>query len=107
MSWAWLVGAILCEVAGTTSMKQSEGFKHGGATLLMFFFYGLSLSAMSMALKEIPVSVAYAIWSGLGTALIAAIGIFWYREAATAIKLASLSLIIMGVAGLHLSSGGH
>ena len=62
---------------------------------------------MSMALKEIPVSVAYAVWSGLGTALIAAIGILWYREATTAIKLVSLSLIIMGVAGLHLSGGGH
>ena len=55
----------------------------------------------------IGVGVAYAIWSGLGTALIAAIGIFAFREPVTALKLFSIALIIAGVVGLNLGGGGH
>jgi small multidrug resistance pump len=57
---------------------------------------------MSLALKKLDVSITYAIWSGVGTALIAAIGIFYFKEPATAIKIGSIALIVIGVVGLAL-----
>ncbi len=106
MSWLYLALAILLEVAGTTSMKLSEGFTRLVPTVLLVVFYALSFSLMTLALKRIDVSIAYAIWSGVGTALIAGIGIIWFREPATVVKMVSLGLIIAGVVGLNLS-GAH
>ena len=107
MSWAYLVLAILFEVFGTTSMKLSEGFTKWLPSIVMFALYALSLAAMNMAIKEIEVSVAYAVWSGIGTAMIGAIGILWFREPLTAVKVVSTLLIIIGVAGLNLRGGVH
>jgi small multidrug resistance pump len=107
MSWLYLVLAIVLEVSGTISMKLSQGFTKILPSVLMFLFYGLSLSALTLALKKIDVSVAYAVWSGLGTALIASVGVLWLREPLNALKIISLLLIIMGVIGLNLSGGVH
>jgi small multidrug resistance pump len=107
MSWLYLVLAIMLEVSGTTSMKLSQGFTKILPSALMFLFYGLSLSALTLALKKIDVSVAYAVWSGLGTALIASVGVLWFREPLNALKVISLLLIIMGVIGLNLGGGIH
>jgi small multidrug resistance pump len=105
MSWLYLVLAIMLEVSGTTSMKLSQGFTKILPSVLMFLCYGLSLSALTLALKKIDVSVAYAVWSGLGTALIASVGVLWFREPLNALKIISLLLIIMGVIGLNLGGG--
>ena len=107
MTWLYLVLAILLEVSGTTCMKLSEGFTRMVPSILLVVFYTLSFGMLTLALKKIDVSVAYAIWSGVGTALIASIGVLWFREPATAMKLISLGLIIMGVVGLNLSGGAH
>lgn len=107
MSWIYLVVAVLLEVSGTTCMKLSEGFTRIVPSIAMFVFYGLSLGSLTMALRELRVSVAYAVWSGLGTAAIAAIGIFWFKEPVTATKVGSLVLIIVGVVGLNLAGSGH
>jgi len=107
MSWLYLVLAIVLEVSGTTSMKWSRGFTQTLPSVLMFLFYGLSLSALTLALKTIDISVAYAIWSGLGTALIASVGVLWLKEPLNTLKIASLMLIIIGVIGLHLSGWEH
>ncbi len=107
MSWLYLIMAIVLEVSGTTSMKLSQGFTKLLPSLVMFFCYGLSLSALTLALKRIDVSVAYAVWSGLGTALIASIGVLWFREPLNTLKVLSLMLIIIGVIGLNLSGGAH
>ena len=107
MSWLYLVWAIVLEVSGTTSMKLSQGFTKLLPSVLTFVFYGLSLSALTLALKNIDVSVAYAVWSGLGTAMIASIGVLWLKEPLTTLKVVSLTLIIIGVIGLNLSGGVH
>jgi small multidrug resistance pump len=107
MTWLYLVLAILLEVSGTTCMKLSEGFTKMVPSILLAVFYTLSLGMLTLALKKIDVSVAYAIWSGVGTALIATIGVLWFKEPATALKLISLGLIIIGVVGLNLSGGAH
>ncbi|MCD6298663.1 MAG: multidrug efflux SMR transporter [Deltaproteobacteria bacterium] len=103
--WLYLACAIALEVAGTTSMKMSEGFSKPIASVLIFVFYAASFVPLTFALKKIDVSIAYAVWSGVGTALITMIGIFYFRETASIVKLASIALIIIGVVGLNLSGG--
>jgi len=73
----------------------------------MFAFYALSFVFLTFVLKKINVSVAYAVWSGLGTALIAVIGVIWFKEPMHAIKIASIGLIILGVVGLNLVGEMH
>ena len=107
MTWLYLVLAIVFEVSGTTCMKLSEGLTKIVPSILLFVFYSLSFGALTLALKRIDVSVAYAVWSGVGTALIATIGVLWFKEPATVLKLISLGLIIIGVVGLNLSGGAH
>ncbi|MFO0945438.1 MAG: multidrug efflux SMR transporter [Planctomycetota bacterium] len=106
MCWLYLVIAVLLEVSGTTCMKLSEGFTRIGPSIAMFAFYILSLGSLTLALRELSVSVAYAVWSGLGTAAIACVGILWFKEPLTATKITSLAFIIAGVVGINLS-GGH
>ena len=107
MTWLYLAFAIVLEVSGTTCMKLSEGFTKTVPSILLFVFYTLSFGMLTLALKKIDVSVAYAVWSGVGTALIATIGVLWFKEPATAMKLISLGLIIIGVVGLNLTGGAH
>lgn len=103
LHWLYLLFAILFEVLGTTAMKLSEGFTKTMPSIAMVLFYILSLVMLTLTLKKIDVSIAYAIWSGLGTALIAGIGIVVFGESLTPLKLASIALIILGVVGLQLS----
>jgi small multidrug resistance pump len=100
--WLYLLIAILTEVVGTTLMKVSQGLTRLIPSVLMFLLYGISFVFMALALKKIEVSTAYAIWSGLGTALIATIGILWFRESFNIPKLVGLVLIIVGVILLNL-----
>ncbi len=102
-SWLYLAGAIILEIAGTTSMKLSEGFTRLVPSILIFVFYALSFFALTMTLKKIDLSVAYAIWAGVGTALIAMIGIVHFKEPLTLIKMVSIGMIIIGVVGLNLN----
>ena len=103
MHWIYLTIAILLVVSGTTCMKISDGCTKLTPTLFIFFFYGLSFTFLSLTLRVLPIAVTYAIWSALGTALITVIGVIWFNESISAIKLCFLLLIIIGVAGLHFS----
>ena len=105
--WFYLAGAIALEAAGTTSMKLSDGFTKLVPSILIFLFYAASFVALTFALKGIDVSLAYAIWSGIGTVIIATIGILYFQEPATALKFVSIGLIVVGVAGLKLSGVNH
>ncbi|MEH1938992.1 MAG: multidrug efflux SMR transporter [Nostoc sp.] len=102
-SWIYLIAAILFEVSGTTCMKLSQGFTKLVPSVLIVVFYGLCFTFLTFALKKLEVSVAYSVWAGLGTVLIAIIGIIWFRESATLIKLLSIALIIIGVIGINAS----
>jgi len=104
MPWILLFVAILLEVAGITSMKLSRGFAEMIPSIAVPVFYVLSAAAVILALKRLDLSVTYAIWSGVGTALAAMIGIAYFREPLTLIKLASLVLVILGVVGLSLAA---
>lgn len=105
MHWLWLAIAIVLEVCGTVSMKMSAGFTKLVPSVLMAVFYAACFSCMTVALKRIDVSVAYAVWSGMGTALIMAVGVMYFREPMTLLKAASTILIIAGVIGLNIGTG--
>ncbi|HEX7532139.1 MAG TPA: multidrug efflux SMR transporter [Methyloceanibacter sp.] len=104
MPWILLFVAILLEVAGITSMKLSRGFSEPLPSLAVPIFYVCSAAAVILALKKLDLSVTYAIWSGVGTALAAAIGIAYFREPVTVFRMASLALVIIGVIGLSLAA---
>ena len=103
MGWFLLALAIILEVAGTTCMKLSGGFKEILPTVLVFVFYSLSFTAFIYALKTIDLSITYAIWAGVGLALIAAIGILYFKEPLTVQRMVFIGLILIGVVGLSLS----
>jgi len=102
-SWLLLFLAIGLEVCGTTCMKLSEGFSRLTPSVLIFVFYGLSFALFTFALKHIDVSVAYAVWAGLGVMLMVAVGVVHFHEPVTAVRLVSMLLIVCGVVGLSAS----
>ena len=103
MSWLILFFAIVFEVAGTLTLKFTQGMTRLWPTVLMFAFYLASLFGLSMAVSRIPVGTAYAVWSGLGTLMVAVVGILWFKEQATVLRSVSMVLIVIGVAGLYLT----
>ena len=102
--WLALAGAIVLEIAGTVSIKLSHGFTRMLPSVLLFAFYGLSFGLMTIAVKKIDMSISYAIWSGVGTATIALIGVLAFRESLTAVQVVSIALIIAGVVGLRVGA---
>jgi len=107
MSWLFLTLAIVLEVCGTTCMKFSEGFSRLIPSILIFIFYGFSFAAFTLALKHIDLSFAYAVWAGLGVLLISTIGILYFKEPISALKIVSMIFIVAGVVGLYASRIGH
>ena len=103
-SWAVLSVAILFEVAGTTCMRLSESFSKLVPSVLIFVFYAISFALNTLVTRTLGLSIVYAVWSGVGTVLTAIIGYVYFKEPATALKMASAGLIVIGVWGLHAAS---
>jgi small multidrug resistance pump len=106
MAWLLLAIAIASEIVATTSLKQSEGFTKPLWSVVVVVGYGLSFFLMAQALKTIPVSVAYAVWSGAGTAVVAAIGMVFLGEPVSLMKVGGVALIVAGVVVLN-AGGAH
>jgi len=100
--WLILALGIIFEVLGTICMKLADGFQKLWPSVFVFVFYLMCLVCLIFVLKKMNVSVAYAIWAGLGTALIAVIGIVWFKEPISWVKIVSIILIVMGIVGLEL-----
>ena len=96
--------AIMFEVGGTTSMRLSEGFSRLTPSIMIFVFYAISFALNTMVIRTLGLSVVYAVWSGVGTVLTSIIGYLYFKEPASAIKLGSTALIVIGVLGLHSAS---
>ncbi|MEV6523002.1 multidrug efflux SMR transporter [Longispora sp. NPDC051575] len=107
MAYIMLALAIGCEIGATTALKYSEGFSRLFPTGLSMVLYLISFFFLSMALKGMPVSTAYAIWSGVGTAVIAAIGFTFMGEEVSLVKIGGIALIIGGVVLLNLGGAAH
>lgn len=107
MKWLLLTIGIVTEVSSVTCMKLSDGFTKWLPSVLTFIFMGISFAIFIFALKRFDLSFAYAIWAGLGIAVVSIIGIFYFKEPVTAIKIASIALIAVGVVGLNISDVIH
>lgn len=107
MKWVLLLTAILLEICGTTCMKLSLGMTRPAPTVAMFLLYMGSLGALALALKQWDISVAYAIWSGLGTAIIAVIGILIFNESYSLLKCTGIALVIVGIVMINMAGASH
>jgi small multidrug resistance pump len=103
IGWAYLLIAIATEVAGTVALRASDGFSRLWPSVGVVVGYGLSFVFLALTLRHLELSLAYAVWAGLGTAAIALIGIFFLDEGSDFLKLASIALIVVGVVGLNLA----
>lgn len=106
MPWLFLLAAIAAELVGTTLLKATDGFTRPGPTAACLLAYAISFLALSQAVRDLPVAVVYALWSGLGTAAVAVLGVLWLGEPLTALKAVGIGFIILGVVLVQLS-GGH
>lgn len=106
MAYVFLALAITAEVVGTSLLKYTDGFTRLWPTVGSLGMYGVAFALLAQSLKAIPVGVAYAMWSGLGTAAIVAIGAAFLGEPLTVSKVAGVSLVIAGVVILNLG-GAH
>ncbi|MET9430110.1 multidrug efflux SMR transporter [Streptomyces sp. NPDC003036] len=106
MGYGLLAAAIAAEVAGTTAMKYSEGFSRLWPSLGAVAGYLVAFALLAQTLKVIQVGTAYAIWAGVGTAAVAAIGMFFLGESTGLAKLAGIAFVIIGVVLLNLG-GAH
>lgn len=104
MHWFYLLAAILFEISGTTCMKLSVGFQKPLPSIGIFVFYAASIVSLTIAVKIIDISVAYAIWCAVGTAVIALIGVYFFGERMSMQRLLYLFLIVIGVVGLYMSA---
>ncbi|MDX6722459.1 MAG: small multidrug resistance pump [Solirubrobacteraceae bacterium] len=104
--WLMLVLAIVAEVAATIALRESDGFTRLWPSVIAIVGYGVAFYLVALVLRTIPVSVTYAIWSAVGTAIVAIVGMVALGEPAGALKVASLVLIVVGVIGLNVA-GAH
>ena len=104
MAWLYLLLGVLLDVTATVCLKLSNGGTRLLPTVLTVALYAAGFWPLALALRQMPVGLAYAVWSALGTALVVAVGIVWFKEPASALKMVSLALIITGLFFLKLSA---
>jgi multidrug transporter EmrE-like cation transporter len=108
MGWLLLGLAIAAEIVGTVSLKYTNGFRTLAPSVAVVISYGASFYCLSLALKHrVPLSSAYAIWSAVGTAVIAVVGVLFYAERLSPVKVIGLVAVIGGVVAINLSGTSH
>ena len=103
-SWLFLAVAIIGEVAATSALKSSDGFTKLAPSAVVVVGYGVAFYFLSLALKSIPVGIAYAVWAGLGIVLVAGLAWLLHGQKLDAWALVGIGLIVSGVAVLNLLS---
>jgi quaternary ammonium compound-resistance protein SugE len=104
MAWFILLVAGLLEVAWAIGLKYTEGFTKPLPTVLTVLAMGASVGLLGLALRTLPVGTAYAVWTGIGAVGTAILGMVLFGEAATAMRLACIALIVAGIVGLKFVS---
>lgn len=102
--WLYLIIAIVGEVIGTSALRAAEGFTRLGPSLIVVGGYAVAFLFLSLTLRHMPVGVAYAIWSGVGTVLIVAIGWIFMDQKLDPAALIGAGLIVAGVVVMNLFS---
>ena len=107
MAWVLVICAGLLETGFAVCLKLSNGFSRLWPTLAFASFALGSFGLLTLSLKQLPVGSAYAVWTGIGAAGTAVFGMIWLDESSSALKLASVALVVGGVVGLQISGSGH
>jgi quaternary ammonium compound-resistance protein SugE len=107
MSWVYLFLAGVLEIVWAVGLKYTEGFTRLWPSVITIAVAWLSFYLLALAVKTIPVGTGYAIWTGIGAAGVAILGMALFGEPATLARFFFLALIIVGIVGLKLSSGAH
>jgi small multidrug resistance pump len=102
-----LLSAIGIEVGATAALPRTRGFHDPGWSLAVVAGYAVSIWLLSVVVNTVPVSIAYAVWSGVGTAAVAVIGFLYLGDSMNVLKALCLGLIVAGVVGLNLAGGAH
>lgn len=102
MHWVYLFFAGLFEIGWAIGLKYTDGFSRPVPTVLTIASMIVSLTLLGLALKELPVGTAYAVWTGIGTIGTAILGIVLFAEPATAARLACIAMIAAGIIGLKV-----
>lgn len=97
MKWIYLLIAIIGEMIATSSLKESAGFTKLLPSIITVFGYGITFYFLSLALKQIPIGIAYAVWAGVGILLIALVGYFRFHQKLDAPAVIGMLLIVFGV----------
>ncbi|MAZ60659.1 MAG: QacE family quaternary ammonium compound efflux SMR transporter [Candidatus Marinimicrobia bacterium] len=104
MKWIYLSIAIVAEVIATSSLKESQGFTRLIPSIITFIGYSFTFYFLSLTLKEIPIGITYAIWSGIGICLLSIIGYFRFNQTLDFGSIIGISLIGLGVIILNIFS---
>jgi len=100
MAWVYLIVAGLFEIGWAVGLKYTEGFTRLVPSVLTVLAMIVSVVLLEFAVRQLPVGTAYAVWTGVGTVGTAILGIILFKEPATAMRLASIALIVAGIVGL-------
>jgi quaternary ammonium compound-resistance protein SugE len=104
MAWVYLILAGLFEIGWASSIKFSDGFTRLWPTLVFFVCLVASLLLLARAARELPIGTAYAVWTGIGAAGTALVGIMVYKEPATALRMLCLTALIASIIGLRVAT---
>lgn len=104
MAWTILIAAGLLEIGWAVGLKYSEGFTRLGPSVATLGAMAISVFLLGIAMRDLPVGTAYAVWTGIGTVGTAVLGIALFGESAAAARLGSIALIVAGIVGLRLFS---
>lgn len=104
MAWIYLILAGLFEIVWAVGLKYTEGFTRLLPTAITVSAMVISMVLLGLAVRDLPIGTAYAIWTGIGAAGAAILGIILFAEPATALRIGSVALIIAGVIGLKLAT---
>ena len=104
MAWIYLVLAGVTEVAWAVGLKQTDGWTRLWPSVITAILMVLSFVLLSLALRALPIGTAYAVWTGIGAVGTVIIGIVFFGEPRTAVRLGCIALILIGIAGLKVSS---
>ena len=104
MAWVWLILGGLFEVGFTTSLRFVDGFRNVGWTIVFLVSVAISMALLELAARTIPMGTAYAVWGGIGAVGTVAVGILWFGEPVSTIRLLLILAIVAAIAGLRLTA---
>jgi quaternary ammonium compound-resistance protein SugE len=103
MAWVWLIIGGLFEVGFTTSLRFVDGFRNIGWTIVFLVSVTISMALLELAARTIPMGTAYAVWGGIGAVGTVMVGMMWFGEPTTTVRMLLILVIVMAIAGLRLT----